>query len=166
MHLELVAWLLGGKFVEHFKQMTRSYDSRLHIDADTLFYIKSGETTEVKDSMTEYTQYLHEFLELIECGMLIIEPKARVGCGRPHGMLNGTFEKYQNEDYAMKAAPTPGAHGTILTGQFAESKSSYRVRVSTPSQSLQAGETQIAPLAAKQTYVYTARELHNEVTEP
>ncbi|KAI0103826.1 kinase-like domain-containing protein [Nemania sp. FL0031] len=122
VYLEFVAWLLGGfPLVHQFTNRRLSYDMRLMsltLKTDAFFENDEARGRRVKDAVTQAiaefhsspqcTQYLHDFLELIEHGMLVMDPEGRVKCLQLYEQLNSIFAKCQeSEDYAMKAVPEP-----------------------------------------------------------
>ncbi|KAJ8120389.1 hypothetical protein ONZ43_g2891 [Nemania bipapillata] len=119
VYLEFVAWLLDGRsLVDRFTRQRRSPDKTFKIDCDTFFNSDEAGNLKVKDAVVmmiaefhshpRCTQYLHEFLELIEHGMLVINPEGRVKCWRLHERLDAMWKKCQsNKDYAMKPLPKP-----------------------------------------------------------
>ncbi|KAI1121967.1 hypothetical protein F5Y10DRAFT_287650 [Nemania abortiva] len=118
--LEFVAWLLGGiSLVNQFTRDRRSYDVRLEIDADAFFDSDQAGNRKVKDTVTKSiddfhshprcTQYVHEFLHLIQHSMLVIDPAERMECRHLYKRLNSMFEKCQSsEEYATKVVPKSG----------------------------------------------------------
>ncbi|KAI0199921.1 kinase-like domain-containing protein [Astrocystis sublimbata] len=120
VYLEFVAWILGGaELVKDFvERRLLDHESRFVMGVDTFFKTNPGGERFVKKPVIEFideahsnprcTQYLHDFLDIIEGEMLVVEPKERIKCRSLHHTLNTMFEKCQSgEDYAMKASPRP-----------------------------------------------------------
>ncbi|KAJ8131727.1 hypothetical protein O1611_g1897 [Lasiodiplodia mahajangana] len=130
VYLEFVAWFLGGfPLVDEFTSRRLSYDVRLlslTLKTDAFFESDEASHRKVKDAVTQSigefhsnprcTQYLHEFLDLIEREMLVMDPTDRIKCPQLYERLNRMFERCKNsEGYAMDAmpkaetpAPSPG----------------------------------------------------------
>lgn len=135
--LEHVAWLLGGIcLVETFMRTRISWDARLHMDADTFFYCHEDGDRMVKEKVTEFihachsnakcTQYLHDFLDIIERKMLVIDLQGREVCDRLAMDLRRILEDCQsNEDYATKAAPWPAKANKVIPASRTAEKNSH-----------------------------------------
>ncbi|RYC59326.1 hypothetical protein CHU98_g6896 [Xylaria longipes] len=126
LYLEFITWLLGGwDLVRLFniKRATPVVTPGLEqLDYSFFEMVESGKTARIKESVTEFirvelhghndcTEYLHEFLDLIEKELLLIETgesnsNKRIECGRLHWKLNFMHEKcIKNPGYALTPAP-------------------------------------------------------------
>ncbi|KAI1149227.1 kinase-like domain-containing protein [Nemania diffusa] len=137
VYLEFVAWFLGGiSLVNEFTRSRISPDmgSRYKFNTDAFFDCDPAGVRKVKDAVTksiEYfhlhprcTQYLHEFLKLIEEEMLVIDPESRVSCSGLYKRLNDMFKECEkSEEYTTKAVPRQeDSVGALPQGGFAKKK--------------------------------------------
>ncbi|KAI0873616.1 kinase domain-containing protein [Hypoxylon argillaceum] len=126
LYLEFIAWLLGGW------DLVRSFNiKRTPLEAtwclgrcDYTFFELEGkrEMPRVKRAVTEFiridlhglqacTQYLHEFIDLIEEELLLVEigktnSKRRIECGPLCSRLNKMYEQCaKDQEYAMRLTP-------------------------------------------------------------
>ncbi|KAK4247592.1 kinase-like domain-containing protein, partial [Corynascus novoguineensis] len=128
LYLEFIAWLLGGwDLVKLFMVMRATTDNtgaseRHHVKDHTFFELQEdGRDAKIKDSVTEFikvklhghplcSEYIHDFLDLIEEQMLVIETgdkasSRRIMCGSLHKRLQEMRQKCDNDPaYALTPA--------------------------------------------------------------
>ncbi|KAE8454273.1 hypothetical protein EG329_005198 [Mollisiaceae sp. DMI_Dod_QoI] len=129
LYLELITWLLGGwDLVEKFHKDRMAFDPMwFENHTDTFFEIVRCEVTDhtvgamVKPKVTRFifdlhchpscTEYIHEFLNVIQMDILIIKSpnpkdKGRISCVELNRTLLALLEKCKNDcNYASKPAP-------------------------------------------------------------
>ncbi|KAI0439232.1 kinase-like protein [Xylaria telfairii] len=129
LYLEFITWLLGGwDLVKLFtvKRTTRVVPLCLEACDNSFFeLVEGGKTARIKKTVTEFikvklhghiacTEYLHEFLDLIEEEMLLIETgevnsNKRIECGHLNSRLQSMRKKCQdNPGYALIPATRSG----------------------------------------------------------
>ncbi|GAP89950.1 putative protein kinase [Rosellinia necatrix] len=129
LYLEFITWLLGGwDLVRRFTiaRATPIVTPCLEpYDYSFFELVESGKTARIKEKVTEFireelhdhaacTEYLHEFLDLIETQLLLIEKGEassgkRIACGQLCSKLKGMHEKCrENPGYALTPAPRNG----------------------------------------------------------
>ncbi|KAK4101555.1 kinase-like protein [Parathielavia hyrcaniae] len=130
LYLEFITWLLGGwDLVVKFTIMRATGGSTsvpgLHVDKDNSFFElqAGGEMAKIKTSVRDFirvqlhghpscSSYIHEFLNLIEKEMLVVETgdtssDMRINCTRLHNELQKMRRKCgQERGYALTPLPT------------------------------------------------------------
>ncbi|KAK3303130.1 kinase-like domain-containing protein [Chaetomium strumarium] len=124
VYLELIAWLLGGyKLVQQFKAERTPGANVVNGQKSAPFFelYLGGESAKVKGSVTNFIKvlhahrncsaYLHDFLDLIQTRMLLIESDPvlsdkRITCGELRNRLEGMRAKCDDDPkYASTPAP-------------------------------------------------------------
>ncbi|RWA13207.1 hypothetical protein EKO27_g1899 [Xylaria grammica] len=126
LYVEFITWLLGGwNLVRQFTiERATPIATRCLEQLDYSFFdlVENGKTAKIKESVTRFikmelhghpacTEYLHEFLDLVEKELLIIETgeissNKRVDCGPLRSTLESMYQKCNiNLEYALTPAP-------------------------------------------------------------
>ncbi|KAF2265196.1 hypothetical protein CC78DRAFT_567769 [Lojkania enalia] len=126
VYLEFIAWMLGGAdLLEEFATRRVALDIFLNQKIDTFFLAEkkiesnpSEAEVMVKPVVTEFiselhrhpncTEYYHNFLNMIQQDMLLIEPGNRKTCESTRKTLQNWAQKcLQDDAYAAKRCPWP-----------------------------------------------------------
>jgi serine/threonine protein kinase len=122
-HLEFVTWyLMGNEAVTDKFREARSEPDIYGIYADTFFRIVGGDNGSVgiiKPQATAWitslhehrscSDYIHDFLELIEHHMLVADPKGRLTAAALSGKMKEMYSRCQdNPQYYQVGKPRPG----------------------------------------------------------
>ncbi|KAI0458011.1 kinase-like domain-containing protein [Xylaria acuta] len=126
LYLEFITWLLGGWDLVRLFTIARATPVVTpcleSFDYSFFELVESGKTARVKETVTEFirvklhghntcTEYLHEFLDLIEEELLLIETgevnsNKRIECGHLRSKLGSMYQKcVNNPGYAVTPSP-------------------------------------------------------------
>ncbi|KAK3369772.1 kinase domain-containing protein [Lasiosphaeria ovina] len=127
LYLEFVVWLLGGWdllkvfAINRMGKLPNPAISLLEEDFSFFELIEGGRSARVKRSVTEFIRnklhgnpkcsaYIHEFLDLIEQHMLVIETRdadGRIDCGQLNARLVAMHQRCKKDEiYALKPVLT------------------------------------------------------------
>ncbi|KAH8647682.1 hypothetical protein BX600DRAFT_518110 [Xylariales sp. PMI_506] len=144
LYLEFITWQLGGgELIKDFERQRLAANALSpEMEEDTFFEILLCEETtkpvmRVKKSVIEFieklhahpdcTEFLHEFLNLIQHDMLIVEScnpqeRVRISCVDVHCKLETMHHKaLHNPEYITAVGPwTPNSHGQIMYHEAVE----------------------------------------------
>ncbi|KAI1158838.1 kinase-like domain-containing protein [Nemania serpens] len=117
----------SGQPVQNFSDARIGDDDRRLMDGapeDKFFNVNSDEHSSrlvVKKSVQEWIEYLHrsprcskalhEFLDLIECSMLLVDPGDRYNMERISSRLAAILEESRDDTYCNQGVPRPGQDG-------------------------------------------------------